>query len=93
MNTDLLNEVLPSAHSQGLLKPAKTENPALASTANTANSILYLLSQAGDGLTTNQLMHYTKLNLNTCRCYMRKLVELGLAKKQKLGVEALWFIK
>jgi len=90
MNTNLLNEVLPSAQKQGLLKPAAQDNPALASTVNTANFLLHLLSKAVDGLTTAQLVHHSGLNDNTCRCYMRKLVSLGLVRKHNLGVEALW---
>lgn len=93
MNTNLLQQVLPEAHKQGLLKPTNYDNPALVSTVNTANLILHLLNRAGDGLTTAQLVHHTGLNENTCRCYMRKLVELGLAKRELVKVEALWSIK
>lgn len=93
MNTDLLDEVLPQAQRQGLLKPTNYNNPALVSTVNTANQILDLLHSAPDGLTTAQLSYHIKINENTCRCYMRKLVDLGLCRREALSREALWFIK
>lgn len=94
MDTDLLNQILPQADRQGFLGPSDKPNDCLVSTINTANRLLYLLAQR-EGMSTSQLAHHSKLNPNTCKCYMRKLSELGWIKKERAensSSEAFWLI-
>lgn len=94
MDTDLLNRILPQAHQQGFLKPSERANECLVSTINTANYLLYLLDRAEDnGMTTAQITHHSRLNKNTCKCYLRQLVALGLVKRVPDGAEVIWFLK
>jgi len=92
MDTNLLDRVLPQAQIQRLLQPTNIENICLVSTINTANKLLYLIKERKE-LATSQIAHYSGLNANTCKCYLRKLVELGWIEKSRASadsVESLW---
>jgi hypothetical protein len=91
MNQKDLDKILPIAHSSNYLKPEKEIDPCLASQVNTANFILYHLKSSENGLSTSQVSDRTGFALNTVKCYLRKLLEMGLiSKNQRGGEEAIW---
>jgi hypothetical protein len=71
--------ILPLAQKQGLLLPSKEFNPCLHASINSANLLLYYLAQAeGHGLDVEQIFKRSQLHPNTCKVFLRVLVDLGL---------------
>jgi len=95
MRTDKIAEIIPVANKQGFLKPVREANICLTDSLNQANFLLWLLSNAGEnGLSTSQIAHKSGLHKNTCRCYLREFIQIGLVRKEtKLPEDAVWFLK
>jgi hypothetical protein len=95
--------ILPLAQKQGLLLPSKVFNPCLHNSINSANCLLYHLSQAkGQGLDVHEISRRSQLNPNTCRVFLRVLLDLGYVSriespnKSPIGegkLKAVWFYR
>jgi len=95
--------ILPLAQKQGLLKPNKIFNPCFHASINSANLLLYYLAQAeGQGLDVQQISKRSELHPNTCKVFLRVLVELGYVSRLESpnkspigsgGLKAVWYIK
>lgn len=92
MRTDKIVRIIPQAYQQGLLKPTRKPNICLTDSLNQANFFLWVLEQAdGNGLSTSQITQRSGLHENTCKCYLREFVKIGLVQKQKeYHNEAIW---
>ncbi|MBD2504900.1 hypothetical protein [Anabaena azotica] len=95
MRTDKIAEIIPAANKQGFLKPIREPNICFTDSLNQANFLLWLLNNAGEnGLSTSQIAHKSGLHKNTCRCYLREFMQIGLLGKQlKSPEDAVWFLK
>ncbi|MBE9053679.1 hypothetical protein IQ243_25420 [Nostocales cyanobacterium LEGE 11386] len=94
MRTDKIASIIPQAYQQGLLKPIRKPNVCLTDSLNQANFLLWLLEEAdGNGLSTSQITQRSGLHENTCKCYLREFVKIGLVQKQKqYQDEAVWYL-
>jgi hypothetical protein len=91
MTTKHLLDLFPIAKLRGVLKPQESRDICLSDSLNTANGLLYLL-YVSDGLSTSQLVNRSKLSKNTILCYLRALVSVKLATKDKEAQEeATWY--
>lgn len=89
-----VKQILTQAKKKNYLKPTTEEDECLSGYINTGNYILYLLQKAGEnGLSTSQVEHHSKLNLNTCKVYLREFVRLGFVTRRKDGIYAIWRFK
>jgi predicted ArsR family transcriptional regulator len=98
-----IKEILTQAHAQNLLFPSSEDNTCLLATINTANHLLFLLSKAqGQGLDVEQISKRSQLHPNTCKVFLRVLVELGYVSRSEAankspigagGLKAVWHLK
>lgn len=95
MRTEKIAEIIPSAFEQGFLKPSGKPNVCFTDSLNQANFLLWLLLNASDnGLSTSQIEQRSGLNSNTCKCYLREMVKVGLLERERTGrEEAVWIYK
>ncbi|AFY51336.1 hypothetical protein Nos7524_5646 (plasmid) [Nostoc sp. PCC 7524] len=95
MQTERIIVIIPEALRQGFLKPSRELNICFTDSLNQANFLLWILQEGGsNGLSTSQMVHRSGLNDNTCKCYLREFVKVGLVKKEKEHhSEAVWFYK
>jgi hypothetical protein len=95
MQTERIILIIPEALRQGFLKPNREFNICFTDSLNQANFLLWILKEGGsNGLSTSQMVQRSGLNHNTCKCYLREFVKVGLVKKEKAyQCEAIWFYK
>ncbi|MFK0729811.1 MAG: hypothetical protein ACIWVG_01220 [Gloeotrichia echinulata HAB0833] len=95
MDTNKIIEVIPAAYKQGLLKPDQKRNVCFIPSINQANFLLYILKSAGEnGLSTSQIEKRSGLHPNTCKCYLRELIKVGMVKKERYAQEeAIWYFQ
>jgi hypothetical protein len=94
---------LSEAKSQGILVPTDYYSLCWHDSVNTANLILFHLASAGDqGLDAEQLSEQVNYCSNTCKIFLRTLVQLGLVERHleknnhprgEGAAKAVWFIK
>jgi hypothetical protein len=95
--------ILSLAQKQGFLLPSKVFNTCFHASINSANLLLYYLAQAeGQGFDLKQISKRSQLNPNTCKVFLRVLVDLGYVSrvespnKSPIGagkLKAVWFLK
>lgn len=93
MNSKKLFEIVPIALDYGLIHPTGFHNPCLHNSLNNLNYFLWVLQQAGiNGLHTSQVQKKTGFDLNTCKIYLRVLVKIGFARRERYArEEAIWY--
>ncbi len=83
---------LQEAASAGVLVPDRRAWLYYSYYTNTARFVLWCLREAdGNGLSTTQAVHRTRLSLNTTKCYLRELRALKLVRSIR-GKENIWYL-